>query len=122
TWVICDRFIDSTLVYQGYGQNIDKNLIDHLNKIIIDGFQPDLTFILDLPVEKGLKKAQNRSQKENRYEEMGLSFHNKLSDAFKVIAQNNPERCHIIETNQPMEQTALAIQHIIQKKFNLSMV
>lgn len=81
-WVICDRFADSTLAYQGYGHGLDRALIEQLVEVTMGRFRPDLTLILDLPVEEGLRRAGGRGGAEDRYERMGLDFHQRLRQGF----------------------------------------
>jgi len=96
-WVICDRFADSTLAYQGFGHGLPAETIASLYRIAVGRFVPDLTLILDLPVEDGLKRAGTRGGGEDRYERMGLSFHQRLRQGFLGIAADNPRRCAVID-------------------------
>lgn len=99
TWVISDRFYDSTYAYQGYGQGLDKKLIDELRALSIGNLRADITFILDLPVEIGLKRAAV----EQRYERMGTEFHKKLRKGFLEIAKEKSRRIKVIDAQQPIE-------------------
>ncbi|MDR2978580.1 MAG: dTMP kinase [Rickettsiales bacterium] len=89
--VICDRFIDSTIAYQGYGLGVDLGLIGDLNKLVKIR-RPDITFILDIDVQVGLSRAKD----ENKYEEMDINFYNKVRKGFQEIALKEPDRCNII--------------------------
>lgn len=102
-WVVCDRFADSTLAYQGYGHGLDRALIDQLAEVTMGRFRPDLTLILDLPVEEGLKRAGGRGGAEDRYERMGLDFHQRLRQGFLAIATAEPRRCAVIDAARPPE-------------------
>jgi dTMP kinase len=95
-WVISDRFADSTTAYQGAGQGVTPEQLDQLYRLIAGDFQPDLTIILDLPVEEGLKRAAGRGGKEDRYERMGVAFHERIRAAYAEIAKRHPERCVVI--------------------------
>jgi len=95
-WVISDRFADSTTAYQGAGQGVTPEQLGALYWMIAGEFRPDLTIILDLPVEEGLKRAAGRGGKEDRYERMGMDFHQRIRDAFATIARTHPERCVVI--------------------------
>jgi len=99
TWVVCDRFSDSTMAYQGYAHGLGRDVIDRLSAVAIDGFKPDLTLILDLPIEEGLARAQGRggSDGEDRFERMGTVFHERLRQAFLETAKLEPERCHVFD-------------------------
>ena len=99
-WVLCDRFKESTLVYQGYGKNVDIDLIKKLDKIITNNLTPGLTFILDIDPIIGLKRSKRKSNTETRYENMSLRFHNKIRKAFRTIAKSNKKKFILINANQ----------------------
>lgn len=86
--IICDRFVDSTVAYQGYGRNIDLDMIRNLNKMATRGIEPDLTIILDLPVEEGLARVKARSGEEqpDRLEQELADFHQRVRIGFLEIA------------------------------------
>jgi len=92
--VICDRYLDSTLAYQGYGRGLDKNMIDNLNLFATNKMLPGLTFILDIDP----KIAYDRIIKKDidRMESEGVDFLNNISNGYKIIAKSNPERCKVI--------------------------
>jgi len=96
-WVISDRFADSTLAYQGYGHGLSAETIAILYRVAVGHFAPDLTLILDLPVEDGLSRAGTRGGSEDRYERMGLGFHQRLRQGFLEIAAADPTRCAVID-------------------------
>ncbi|MDE1174282.1 MAG: dTMP kinase [Parvibaculaceae bacterium] len=108
-WVLCDRFVDSTTAYQGYGQGIGLPDIDWLTRFIVGDDGPDLTFILDVPVEMGLSRAAARTGDENRYERMDRTFHERLRAAFQDIARQNPARCLVLDATRPPAQTGMII-------------
>lgn len=89
--VICDRFIDSTIAYQGYGFGVDLGLIRDLHKLVKIKY-PDITFILDIDVKVGLNRAKDK----NKYEEMDVNFYNKVRKGFQEIAIEEPVRCSVI--------------------------
>ncbi|WDM85247.1 dTMP kinase [Ehrlichia sp. JZT12] len=91
--VICDRFIDSTTAYQGYGQGIDCNLIDQLNNLVIDVY-PDFTFIIDVDINESLSRAYK-----NGYEFTDLQFYSRVRDGFHSVVKKNPHRCYVITDN-----------------------
>lgn len=102
-WVISDRFADSTLAYQGYGHGLGRDAIDQLYELCIDGLKPDLTVILDLPVEAGLARAASRGVGGvggDRYERMDIAFHERLRKGFLEIARQEPARCVVIDATQ----------------------
>ncbi len=99
-WVICDRFADSTLAYQGYGHGVDRVFIHKLYTAVIGTRQPDWTFMFDLDPAVGVQRALKRHTSENRFEHMNMDFHNRVREGFTKIAHQNPHRCHIIDANQ----------------------
>jgi dTMP kinase len=113
-WVVCDRFADSTLAYQGYGHGLPKDFITGLTKLAIGDFTPDLTLILDLPVEQGLARAGGRGGAEDRYERMGSPFHERLRQGFLDIAKGDPDRCAIIDATQNLDDVHQAIMRAVK--------
>ena len=110
-WVVSDRFADSTLAYQGYGLGLAHETIAWLYARTIGEFGPDLTLILDLPVEEGLARARALSgDGGDRYERMGLDFHRRLREGFLEIARSEPGRCVVIDATGDVDsvQTAVA--------------
>lgn len=107
--VICDRFTDSTIAYQGYGHEFNLDVLKQIQSVSIGDFYPDKTFILDIDVKDGLKRAGIRmdgddsGDTEDRFERMDLSFHENLRQGFLTIAKQNPQRCIVIKANQPIE-------------------
>lgn len=101
--VICDRFTDSTLSYQGYGHGLGKPIIEMMRCLTLGNFQPDLTFILDLPPEKGIGRANSRQGTDNRYEQMGLEFHARVREGFLDVAKAEPGRCVLLDASEPIE-------------------
>jgi dTMP kinase len=108
-WVISDRFADSTVAYQGQGQGVPPDQLDRLYKIVAGEFMPDLTLILDLPVDEGLRRAAGRGGKEDRYETMGQTFHERIRGAFREIAERNPKRCVIIPASGTTTEVHAAV-------------
>ena len=107
-WVICDRFIDSTRVYQGTLGHVDPQLIRALERVTVGDLKPDLTFILDVPAEVGLARAQQRrgEGQADRFEAESLAFHEELREAFRLIALTESDRCVIIDATQPKPEVA----------------
>ena len=110
-WVLCDRFSDSTRAYQGSLGEVDPGLLRAMQRVTIGNLKPDLTFILDLPVEIGVGRANARrgSAAPDRFEAEGLQFHQKLRDAFRQIAAEEPERCTLIDADATTENVAQQI-------------
>jgi len=118
-WVICDRFADSTMAYQGYVQGAGPGFVSELYDLVVGSFAPDLTLILDLPVTTGLSRAQARKDGEDRYERMGQTFHESLREAFKEIAKLNPNRCVLIDADQGIDDVAETIWQAVSSRFDL---
>ena len=116
--VLCDRFIDSTIVYQGYAGSIDQSILKDLHKKFCYNLYPDLTFFLDLDASLGLKRTRKRSdyKEENRFENFGLDYHNKISKGFNNLANNNKERIVTIDASQSIEQISKNIINFINLK------
>jgi len=117
-WVLCDRFKESTIVYQGYGKNVDIKLIKKLDKLITDNLTPSLTFILDIDPKIGLKRSIRKANTETRYEKMSLSFHNKIRKAFKKIANTNKRNFKLINANQDINLIKDIIWNEVTKKID----
>ncbi|TWB12268.1 thymidylate kinase [Nitrospirillum amazonense] len=96
-WVLCDRYADSTVAYQGYAMGVDRGVLTDLHRLSTGGLMPDLTLVLDLPVEAGLARAGSRPGTEDRYERMGMEFHERLRQGFLDIAARDSGRCAVID-------------------------
>ena len=107
-WVICDRFADSTRVYQGALGEVDQRLIKALERVSLGDVYPDLTLILDVPAALGLKRAARRRGGANpdRFEAETIDFHDKLRQAYLALAAAEPERCVVVDTAAPKEKVA----------------
>ncbi|MBO6542101.1 MAG: dTMP kinase [Alphaproteobacteria bacterium] len=117
--VLCDRFADSTMAYQGYAQGVGAAAISALTDIVVEDTRPDLTLIMDLPVEAGLARAAARGEGEDRYEKMGQAFHETLRAAFLDIAARAPKRCVVIDATGSEEAIAEQIMAVIKARFQL---
>jgi dTMP kinase len=118
-WVVCDRFADSTTAYQGYGHGVSFDVIDSLFKTVVGDSVPDLTVILDLPVEEGLRRAAARPGHENRYEQMTVEFHSRLRDGFLTIARANPQRCIVIDAGRAVDAIQSDIRAEVRRRLGL---
>lgn len=115
-WVLCDRFTDSTIVYQGYGRDINESLIKNLNKFLINNLNPKLTFLLDIDPKVGLQRSKKRINNELRYENMPLSYHKKIRKAYLDIASKNKNRIKIIDASLDKDVISEIIWSFIQKE------
>jgi dTMP kinase len=113
--VICDRFIDSTMAYQGFGRGVGPELVDRVRQVAIGDFQPDLTLVLDLAVEAGLTRALSRGGAETRFESFDADFHQRVRDGFLQIAAREP-RCVVIDANASVEAVASRIQQVVRER------
>jgi dTMP kinase len=108
--VLCDRFMDSTRAYQGYAGACTFHLIDELEHSIVGATRPDITFIFDLDPVVGLERAKTQGKgKEDRFERMGLAFHQRLRDGFLEIAAHNLDRCRVINAADSIDIVARTI-------------
>jgi dTMP kinase len=119
--VICDRFTDATVAYQGYGRGLDRNLINNLNNIATGGLKPDLSLLIDCPVEIGLGRAMARINstsgiREERFELESLRFHRKVRDGYLKMAELEPERFLIISGTEGIEETEAAIAAAVRSR------
>jgi len=106
-WVISDRFADSSRAFQGYGMGLGQDVIDRLYALTAEGLEPDITFIFDIEPQLGLERSLSRLKAsgvtEDRYERMGLPFHERLRAGFRDIAKRFPGRCVMIDAAQDVE-------------------
>lgn len=118
-WVVCDRFFDATVVYQGIARGLDMELIQILNKKVTQGVRPDLTFLLDCPVDIGLNRAKKRNLEENlegqdRFEREKLTFHEKVREGYLELARNNSDRFRIIDASNDIDKIKDEIFSVIK--------
>lgn len=118
-WVLCDRFADSTTAYQGSGHGLPAHAIEQIYALTVGMFRPDLTIILDQPVEEGLRRAAGRGGAEDRYERMGLDFHRRLRQGFLEIAAAHPDRCAVVPANGSIEEVQARIWQLVTSRLNL---
>jgi len=116
--VLCDRFSDATLAYQGYGRRIDLKWIDLFNRLASQGIKPDVTFLLDCPSDVGLKRALQRNQtlkqeREERFEREEIQFHRRVRKGYLAIAKKQPRRVKVIDTREGEERVFEKIRKIV---------
>jgi dTMP kinase len=111
TWVVCDRFTDSTMAYQGYGQGADHTMIADLTRMI--GLVPDVTFVLDASAEVATARLHGRGAATDRYEREDNAFHLRVAAGFRQIARADPGRCVLIDANRPEEEVHAEIMHAV---------
>ncbi|WP_339026304.1 dTMP kinase [Bradyrhizobium symbiodeficiens] len=118
TWVLCDRFADSTRAYQGSLGQVPEGLINAMQRVTIGDLKPDLTIILDLPVEIGLQRAAARrgSATPDRFEGEKLGFHQGLREAYRKIAADDPARCVLIDANSDPDTVAGRVWTVLRDR------
>jgi dTMP kinase len=119
-WVICDRFADSTRVYQGELGHVDPRLIKGLERVSIGALAPDLTLVLDVPVDVALERmaARRGDAAPDRFEAEGTAFHEKLRQAFLALAADEPQRCVVVDASAPRVEVASEIWEAVQAKLD----
>lgn len=120
-WVLCDRFADSTRAYQGYGLGLDMGAIETLYEIALDDFVPDLTIILDIPVETGVERMIERGADPDRYEKMDTAFHERLRQGFLEIAKQDPDRCAVIEADNDIDTVTARIFDCVETRMGVTL-
>jgi dTMP kinase len=119
-WVVCDRFIDSTRVYQGAIGNVDPRLIRSLERVTVGRAVPDLTFILDVPAPVGLARAKRRrgTDAADRFEGESIEFHEALRKAYRALADSEPKRCIVVDGRAPRDVVAERIWATVQQRLH----
>jgi dTMP kinase len=120
SWVLCDRFADSTRVYQGIVGEVDARLIEGLERITVGDTMPDLTFVLDVPAAVGMARATKRrgAAEADRFESEALEFHEKLRAGFRSLVESEPARCVLIDVTEPKPAVAEKIWSIVEQKLH----
>ncbi len=118
TWVLCDRFSDSTRAYQGRLGQVEPGVLNAMQRVTIGDLKPDLTVILDIPVEVGLQRAAARrgSGAPDRFESEDLQFHQGLRDAYRQIAEDDPQRCVLIDANADADMVAERVWTTVRER------
>ncbi|MDX2265551.1 MAG: dTMP kinase [Hyphomicrobiales bacterium] len=120
SWVVCDRFFDSTRAYQGAAGGVSLAVLDGLERAVVAHTRPDLTVMLDLPAEEGLRRAGLRAAAEagarDRFETMNLLFHANLRQEFLDIAAAEPRRCVVVDAARPVDEVAAAVWTAVKQR------
>lgn len=117
TWVICDRFFDSTLAYQGYGQGADRGFIASLIGLL--GIVPDLTLVLDVPETVSAERMRQRGGDADRYERLDAAFHLRVRQGFRDIAAAEPDRCALLDASADIQTVHTAIMTLVRTRLSL---
>lgn len=123
TWVLCDRFADSTLVYQGFAQGMALESIEKIHQIVLGDFEPDLTFFLNIAPEIGMKRAKERSKsldlfKYDTFDLKDLDFHKRIHEGFEVLCENT-DRIVSVDALLPVDKVTEQIKNTINQRFKL---
>jgi dTMP kinase len=118
--ILCDRFADASVAYQGEGRRLGVTLVERLNQLATDGLKPDVTFLLDCPTGVGLKRAIRRNEvlkqeKEGRFEKEKIQFHNRVRKGYLSLARKEPRRVKVIDTRKGEDMVFEEIRGIIEK-------
>ncbi|PCF84246.1 dTMP kinase [Staphylococcus intermedius] len=116
--VICDRFIDSSLAYQGYAREIGVKEVQAINDFAIEGRYPDLTIYLDIPAEVGRERIESNRRAQNRLDKESVAFHERVVEGYQQLIAQDPQRFAVINANQPIAQVVAATIEAIQQKIN----
>lgn len=122
--VISDRFTDSTRAYQGYGHGLPAGTIENLNALVLGNFKPDLTIVLDIDTQTGLRRSTRRMEgecfddgrSEDRFERLDVEFHKRLRQGFLEIAAANPQRCCVIDASGSVDEVAAQIEALVKDR------
>ncbi len=117
-WVLCDRFYDSTRAYQGQLGKVDRALMDSLQRVTIGDLKPDVTFILDVPVDVGMRRANARrgGALPDRFEAESVAFHQGLREAYQAIAKAEPDRCVLVDADADADTVSASIWSALQAR------
>lgn len=116
-WVLCDRFSDSSLAYQGYARGLGTDCVQTVHDTVMNGFEPDLTFLFDIDPIIAQNRVRNRGQGLSRFDSEDLVFHKTLREAFLKIAENNKDRFHVIDAESSRNAITRQIQHVMLSRF-----
>ena len=116
TWVVCDRFHDSTRIYQGVLGKVDPKLINALERVTVGDLRPDLTIVLDIPVEIGLARIEARGEQLDRFEAEDLEYHDWLRIAYRTLVEHEPGRCVLVDATPSQDAVAVRIWMVVAER------
>lgn len=119
THVLCDRFADSTIVYQGVAKNVSQEFIHSLHRLTLGEFVPDLTILLDIDPQEGLARARARSGGEERFEALSLSFHQKIREGFLALANGDSARFAVVDAAKDMTELQRDIRAVVHDRLGI---
>lgn len=116
--VLCDRYADSTMAYQGYGRGLDRSMLATLTAIATGGLSPDLTLLLDMDVARGLTRRRDEGEEMNRLDLEAIEFHNRVRAGYLALTAAEPARWQRIDADAPVADVQLAIRQVVEERFN----
>lgn len=120
-WVLCDRFLDSTRVYQGIAGGVGEAVVERLHATVFGDLRPDLTVILDVAVATGLDRRRQGASGGQRFEQMTSDFHERVREGFLAVARAEPERCIVVDAARPIEAVAADVRDLVARHFGLDL-
>ena len=120
-WILCDRFADSTTAYQGHGAGVPLAALAELHRLIAGDLMPDLTLLLDLPVEEGLARAHARHGDETRFEQKDVHFHKRVRRGFLAIAKQEPKRVVVIDASRGIDDVHRAVLLVVRDRLGVAL-
>ena len=117
--ILCDRYADSTMAYQGYGRGLDREMLETLTKIATGGLVPDLTLLLDLDVSRGLSRRRSQGEEMNRLDLEAIAFHERVRAGYLALAAAEPERWVMFAADRPVGEVAVDIKQIVVERLGL---
>ena len=111
--VLCDRYADSTIAYQGYGRKLDLADLKQITHFATDGLKPDLTFLLDIDVERGLARRMEGNAEMNRLDLEAVAFHRRVRDGYHKLAQAEPQRWYVIDADRSVDSVQADLQSVL---------
>ncbi len=117
-WVLCDRFSDSSMAYQGYARGLGREKVEAVDQVVMDGFKPDLTIVFDIDPILALRRVKTRGEDLTRFDTEELEFHKKLRAGFNDIAERNPKRVHTVDAASSRDAITVQIKRIMMKQFD----
>lgn len=117
--VLCDRYADSTMAYQGYGRGLDLRALTAITRFATGGLRPDLTLLLDLPVEAGLGRRKNSGDEWNRMDQQALAFHRRTRDGYLALAAADPDRWERVDASGTVDEVAAAVWEVVRRALEL---
>ena len=114
--ILCDRFYDSTIAYQGYGRGLDIAILRQITQFATNGLKPDLTFLLDIEVERGLARRRTQGEEMNRLDLEAVSFHRRVREGYHILAKQEPERWLIVDADRSVTAVQATLQQLLLER------